>query len=174
MKHCKKVLSWRLIVPLAVALFAAAIPRDAHAIVRGTGVVGVEHIRGTNGNGTMFQYRLEGAFSVAPWVQLGAYAQGLSPIGGEGKTGWGGGAMLALRPALPLTGDWDPMGFATIGYQRAPAGTALYNAFTVELGGGLVYHASSLIDLEARGGYVGLLNSSLHGITVSLGLSLNI
>jgi hypothetical protein len=173
MKHSTKVFSWRLLVPIAAALGAMAVPRDAHAILRAGGLIGIEHIRGSNGNGTMFQYRLEGAFSVAPWVQLGAYAQGLSPIG-DGRTGWGGGAMLALRPALPLTGSWDPMGFATIGYQRAPAGSGLHNAFTVELGGGIVYHANSLIDLELRGGYVGLLGASLNGFTGSLGLSLNI
>jgi hypothetical protein len=163
---------FRLLVPAAAALCAAMAPRDAHAIVRAGGLVGVEHIRGSNGNGTMFQYRLEGAFTVAPWVQLGGYFQGLTPFE-ENRTGWGGGAMVALRPSLPVT-SVDPMGYATIGYQRAPAGTALHNAFTVELGGGLVYHASSLVDLELRAGYVGLLNSSLHGFTGNVGLSLNI
>ena len=48
------------------------------------------------------------------------------------------------------------------------------NSFTAELGGGLVYHANSLIDLELRVGYVGLLNSSLHGFTGNVGLSLNL
>lgn len=171
MKQRSKVFSWSFVVPLAAALGALAVPRDAHAIVRVGGLLGVEHVRGAN-NATMFQYRAEGAVSIFPWVQIGGYFQGLSPFEG-GKTGWGGGAMLALRPALPVT-PIDPMGYATIGYQRAPDGTSLTNSFTAELGGGLVYHANSLIDLELRAGYVGLLNSSLHGFTGNVGLSLNL
>jgi hypothetical protein len=156
---------------VAAALIALGAPRDAHAIVRVGGVLGVEHIRGNSG-ATMFQYRLEGAFSIFPWVQLGGYAQGLSPLGG-GKTGWGGGAMLTLRPALPVT-RIDPMGFATLGFQRAPDGTALVNSFTVEVGGGLVYHTRVHLDLELRAGYVGILNAGLHGFTGGVGLSLNL
>ena len=172
MKQRNKVFSWSFVVPLAAALGALAAPRDAHAIIRGTGLLGVEHIRGSGGNGTMFQYRLEGAVSLAPWFQVGGYFQGLTPFE-QGKTGWGGGLMAALRPELPIT-PFDPMGYATIGYQRAPEGSSLTNAFTVELGGGLVYHAKSWLDFELRAGYVGLLNSGLHGFTGNVGLSLNL
>ncbi|MFO0603210.1 MAG: hypothetical protein U0324_08550 [Polyangiales bacterium] len=171
MKQRSKVFTWSFVVSLAAALGALAVPRDAHAIFRAGAHVGVEHVRGSNGNGTMLQYRFEGAFSLVPWVQLGAYAQGLTPF--EGQTGWGGGALITLRPLLPRT-RWDPMGFATVGYQRAPAGSSLHNAFTVELGGGLVRHVNSILDLEFRAGYVGLLNSSLHGFTGNVGLSLNL
>jgi hypothetical protein len=171
MEPYSKVFSKSIATALIVLLGVFEIPREACAIVRAGGFLGVEHIRGVN-NATMFQYRLEGALSVLPWVQVGGYLQGLSPFEG-GKTGWGGGAMIALRPSLPIT-SLDPMGYASLGYQRAPDGTALTNAFTVELGGGIVYHASRLIDLELRAGYVGLLNSSLHGFTGGVGLSLNL
>lgn len=158
-------------LPLVSALAVLAAPSDAHAWFRGGGYIGVEHLRGQGGSVTLLQYRAEGSFALVPWFHLGLYAQGLSPLG-DGKTGWGGGLLAAFRPALPGT-SIDPMGYASLGFQRVPGGAGFVSSFTLELGGGAVWHVMPFFDLEARAGYVGL-TGNLDGFSVAIGAALHL
>ena len=107
-----------------------------------------------------------GTVSLIPWLHAGVYGQGLFDFDG-GPSGYGVGGMLALRPALPLT-PVDPMGFATLGYQRLGDGRS---GFTYELGAGLAYHANDFIDLEARASWVHITGADIGGFTGSVGLA---
>lgn len=152
---------------LAAPLLAAAMlcPSTSHAIVRLQGVAGVQHMFGNQGL-TAGLLRAEGTVSLIPWLHLGAYGQGLFDFDG-GRSGYGGGGMLALRPALPLT-PIDPMGFATLGYQRLGDGRS---GFTYELGAGLVYHANDFVDFEARASWVHITGADVGGFTGGVGLA---
>lgn len=151
---------------LAAAAFALR-PDDAHAIVRLQGTAGVLHLGGRNG-GTHGLFRLEGTFTALPWMHVGLWAQGL-PAFDDSRTGGGGGAMVAFRPALPSL-RIDPMGYASLGWLRAGAGNG---GLVGELGAGLVYHANAVIDFELRAGAVQVVGSSAAtGLSVGVGLAL--
>lgn len=163
----------RLAVPLFALLAAALAPREALAQFRLSGLAGVEHIGGNGVSSTMVQYRAEATVAFIPWFHGGAYVQGLSAFSGNAGTGYGIGGLATFRPSLPGT-SIDPMGYASIGYQRAPAGAVFASNATVELGGGLAWHVLPIVDLELRGGYVGLLGSDgMNGFSVAAGLSLH-
>lgn len=171
--HATPRLASSLTLAAALAFGAALLgPRDAHAQVRASAHLGLERISGGGRSSAMFVGRVEGTVSLIPWLHLGLYAQGLNG-GGEGKTGWGGGLLAALRPGIPGT-TIDPMGYASVGYQRAPTGAVFNSGPVFEVGGGLSWHILPLIDLEARAGYVGLVgDSTMHGFSAVLGLSLH-
>lgn len=159
-----------LLAPLMV-FFAA--PREANAQLRASAYLGAERISGGGQSSTTFMARAEGTVSFLPWFAAGAYAESLSPFD-EGKTGWGVGAVATLRPMLPGT-PIDPMGYASIGYQRAPAGSVFNGGALFELGAGLSWHVATVLDLELRGGYVGLFgDDKMHGFSGALGLSLHL
>ncbi len=163
----------KLLAAAALAVLATLhSPREAEAQVRVSAHLGLERIAGGGRTSTMFVGRAEGTVSLIPWLHLGLYAQGLNG-GGEGKTGWGGGLLAALRPGIPGT-TIDPMGYASVGYQRAPTGAVFNSGPVFEVGGGLSWHILPLVDLEARAGYVGLVgDSTMHGFSAVLGLALH-
>lgn len=154
------------------ALGLLAAPAAADAQVRASVFGGALHLPRDGAPSTRFVARAEATFSLIPWLHLGAYGQALPGSANEG-TGYGLGGLLAFRPLLPLT-PIDPMAYASIGYQRAPSGAALSEGAMFELGGGLVWHAASILDVELRGGYVGFVpREAEHGFTVAAGLSLH-
>ena len=66
------------------------------------------------------------------------------------------------------------MGFATVGYQRAPAGLARSTTPSPSNSAAAWSATSTPSSTWVPPGYVGLLNSSLHGFTGNVGLSLNL
>lgn len=160
------------LAPVIVALAVAAAPRDAHAQFRASAYAGYQRIAGGGNASGTFLARAEATVGFIPWLQAGLYGESLSPFS-EGKTGWGLGAVATLRPMLPGT-SIDPMGYASIGYQRAPVGSVFAGGPLFEVGAGLSWHVIPLLDVELRGGYVGLFdNQSLHGFSAAVGLSLH-
>lgn len=161
-----------LIAPLMLALAVAAAPRDAHAQFRASGYLGYQRITGGGNASGTFVARAEATVGFIPWLQAGLYGESLSPFS-EGKTGWGLGAVATLRPMLPGT-SIDPMGYASIGYQRAPVGSVFAGGPLFEVGAGLSWHVIPVLDIELRGGYVGLFDDNgLHGFSASAGVSLH-
>ena len=69
--------------------------------------------------------------------------------------------------------SWEA--FGSLGYQRAPSGTVFNDGMFFEVGGGVAWRAAPVLDLELRGGFVGLVggNRDLTGFTVGLGISLH-
>lgn len=170
-KH-SKVRCLGAIAPLMVLVGALLAPREASAQFRASAYGGVERIAGNGQSSVSFMARAEGTVGFIPWLQAGAYVETLSGFDG-GKTGWGAGALATLRPGLPGT-SIDPMGYASAGYQRAPAGSIFSSGFLFELGAGLSWHAMPVLDVELRGGYVGLFgDDKMHGFSAGLGLSLH-
>ncbi len=172
MKHKAPAFVTRCLAPLAIVVGVALAPREARAQFRLGAYGGVERISGGGSASTMFMARAEGAVGLLPWFQVGAYGETLSG-GDQGKTGWGAGAIATLRPSLPGF-SIDPMGYASAGYQRAPAGAPFNAGFLFEVGGGLSWHVIPVLDLELRGGYVGLFgDDGMNGFNVFAGLSLH-
>lgn len=157
---------------LAAALAVMLPAREAQAQVRLSALGGVEHIGGNGQSTTMVMVRGEATLSLIPWLHGGVFVHSLSPTD-PGKTGYGLGAIVALRPALPGT-SVDPMGYASIGYQRAPVGAEFATGALVEVGAGLAFHLIPILDLDLRAGYAGILGSEgMNGFSVLAGLSLH-
>jgi len=152
-----------------VALATAAVPSTAEAQVRATGLVGVDWY---NRAPTALSLRVEGTFSLIPWIHLGAYGAALSALD-DSTTGYSVGGLVALRPGIPGT-SVDPMGFASIGYQRTP-GDVWDSGAVLQLGGGLVIHTLPFLDLELRAAYVQMVasNDDSSGFTAAAGISIH-
>lgn len=167
--------SFRVLV--GVAAFAAALAvtlpaREAQAQFRLSALGGVERISGNGQSSTMVMVRAEATASLIPWLHGGLFVHSLSPTE-AGKTGYGLGGIVALRPSLPGT-SVDPMGYASLGYQRAPVGSEFATGALLEVGAGLAFHLMPILDLDLRGGYAGILGSEgMNGFSVMGGLSLH-
>jgi hypothetical protein len=162
-----------LMAPLLTAITLVAAPSRAQAEIRVTGILGVQGISGNNLRSTTFVARAEGTLSLAPWFRGGAYVQSLA--GGDGgRAGFGAGALFAIRPSFPLL-PFDPYGYASLGFQRAPTGAVYSSGFSTELGFGITIRLSRLFDMEIRGGYVGLFSGEpLNGYSAGLGLAIKL
>lgn len=153
----------------AAVLMGLMVPATAGAQVRGTALVGVDWMNRTP---TALSLRAEGTFSLIPWVHLGAYGAALSSLDNS-TTGYSVGGLVALRPGIPGT-SVDPMGFASLGYQRTP-GDVWQSGAVLQVGGGLVVHTLPFLDLELRAAYVQMVgsNDNPSGFTAAAGLSLH-
>jgi hypothetical protein len=151
------------------ALMALAVPTTAAAQVRGSAFVGVDYM---NRAPTSLSLRAEGTVSLVPWFHIGAYGAALNSLD-QSTSGYSVGGLLAFRPGIPGT-SVDPMGFASVGYQRTP-GDAWDSGAVLQLGGGLVFHTLPFLDLELRAAYVQMLasNDDATGFTGAIGLSLH-
>lgn len=156
------------------ALATVSAPREAHAQFRANAAIGVEQLRRDGSDVTMLQLRAEASLRTAAWLDVGAYVQHLERLDRAGSgAGWGLGAMVTLRPAPQSV--WGPVAFGSLGYQRAPEGAIYHDGFFAELGGGIAYRPAPIVDLELRGGFVGLLGGQrdLTGFTAGVALSLH-
>lgn len=172
MKHSTYARWFGVTAPALALLGVMAAPREAGAQVRASAYLGAERIAGGGQSSATFVARAEATMSFIPWFQAGIYGQTLSPFE-DASTGWGLGAIATLRPGLPGT-TIDPMGYASIGYQRAPTGVVFNSGPLFELGGGLSWHLIPVLDLELRAGYVGLFgDDKMHGFSGAIGLSLH-
>lgn len=157
------------------ALAALALPAVSHAQFRATAHVGVEHLARGGADTTMLQMRAEASVRGADMVDLGGYAQRLQRLdaGGE-QSGWGLGVLATFRPRPQDTVGL--LAYGSLGYQRAPEGDNVYRSgLFFELGGGLAWRPAEIIDLELRGGFVGLVGGErdLTGFTAGLAVSLH-
>lgn len=152
-----------------VALATAAVPSTAEAQVRVAGLVGVDWY---NRAPAALSLRAEGTVSLIPWFHIGAYGSALSSLDSS-TTGYSVGGVLALRPGIPGT-SVDPMGFASLGYQRTP-GDLWDSGAVLQLGGGLVIHTLPFLDVELRAAYVQMVasNDDSSGFTAAAGISLH-
>lgn len=153
----------------AAALMGLAVPATAGAQVRATGLVGVDTLSRAP---TALSLRAEGTVSLIPWFHVGAYGAALNSLD-QSTSGYSVGGLLAFRPGIPGTGV-DPMGFASLGYQRTP-GDVWDSGAVLQLGGGLVFRALPFLDVELRAAYVQMLASDTDptGFTGAIGLSLH-
>ena len=153
----------------AAVLMGLAVPATAGAQVRATGLVGVDWLSRTQ---TALSLRGEGTVSLIPWFHIGVYGTALTNLD-QSSTGYSVGGLLAVRPGIPGT-SVDPMGFASVGYQRTP-GNVWDSGAVLQLGGGLVFHAAPFLDFELRAAYVQMLasNSDSSGVTAAVGISLH-
>jgi hypothetical protein len=152
-----------------VVCLSLAVPSTAAAQVRGSGFVGVDSM---NHAPTSLSLRAEGTVSLIPWFHIGAYGAALNSFN-QSTSGYSVGGLIAFRPSIPGT-SVDPMGFASLGYQRTP-GDAWDSGAVLQLGGGLVFHTAAFLDIELRAAYVQMLasNDDATGITGAVGLSLH-
>ncbi len=155
------------------ALASLAAPSEAHAQFRATVHLGVEHLASQGNGTTMLQMRGEAMVSTKPWLDVGLYGQRLEAFDARSEGGWGVGGLVTLRP-MTMT-SFAPLAFGSLGYQRAPSGAVFNDGMFFEVGGGVAWRAASVLDLELRGGFVGLVggNRDLTGFTVGLGISLH-
>ncbi len=164
---------------LAAAAFTAALaatlaaPRDAHAQVRATAHVGVEHLRADGAGDTLVQLRAEASYAPVSWFDLGLYMQRLEGLGQGARDGFGAGALAVMRP-LP-SASFGPLAYASLGYQRAPQGAVFHDGAFFELGGGFAWRPLPVLDLELRGGFVGLAGGErdLSGFTAGVAVSVH-
>lgn len=157
------------------ALAALALPAVSHAQFRATAHLGVEHLARGGADTTMLQMRAEASVRGADMVDLGGYAQRLQRFDAQGEqSGWGLGVLATFRPRPQDT--VGVLAFGSLGYQRAPEGDGVYrDGLFFEIGGGLAWRATSILDLELRGGFVGLVGGErdLTGFTAGLAVSLH-
>lgn len=159
---------------ILASLVTLAAPSAAHAQFRANAQLGVEHLRRDGSGATMFQARAEMSFRTAAWMDVGGYVQHLERLDAPtADSGWGLGVIATLRP-MPEAA-LGPLAFGSIGYQRAPEATLYRDGLFVEVGGGIAWRPAPVVDLELRGGFVGLLGgqSDLTGFTAGIGLSLH-
>jgi len=163
-----------LLAPL-FALAALALPAVSHAQFRATAHLGVEHLSCDGADTTMLQMRAEASVRTADLVDIGGYAQRLQRFDAQGEqSGWGLGVLATFRPKPEQT--VGVLAYGSLGYQRAPEGNGVYRGgLFFELGGGLAWRPTSILDLELRGGFVGLVGGErdLTGFTAGLALSLH-
>ena len=111
----------------------------------------------------------------ATGLDLGGYAQRLDSLDARvHQAGYGLGVMAAFRPMPQATVGL--LAFGSLGYQRAPENDNVYrDGLFFELGGGIAYRPASVLDLELRGGFVGLVGGErdLTGFTAGLAISLH-
>lgn len=156
------------------ALAALAAPTEAHAQFRASAQLGIEHLSRDGGSTTMFQSRAEFALRVAPSFEVGAYAQHLYNTDRQSQeNGWGLGAIATLRPMSDAS--WGPLAFGSLGYQRAPDASVFRDGLFFELGGGLAWRPVSVLDVELRGSFVGLVGGEreLTGFNAGIALSVH-
>ena len=157
------------------ALAALSLPAVAHAKFRANVNLGVEHLARDGAATTMLQMRAEATVRTADALDIGGYAQRLERLDArERDGGYGFGVIAALRPRPRDTVGL--LAFGSLGYQRAPEGDNVYrDGLFFELGGGLAYRPASIVDLELRGGFVGLVGGErdLTGFTAGLAISLH-
>ncbi len=154
---------------LSLAAFAA--PAVGHAQVRATAHLGVERLVRGDDSSALMQLRAEVTVSRSSWFDVGGSAQHLQGFGVQGmQTGWGAGVLAMMRP-LPAAA-LGPLVYGSLGYQRAPDGVVFRDGAFVELGAGLAWRPAPVLDLEARGGFVGLLGgqSAVTGFTAGVAL----
>lgn len=153
----------------AAVLLGLTVPATAGAQVRATGLVGVDWM---NRAPTALSLRAEGTMSLIPWFHVGVYGTALSSLN-QSTTGYSVGGLVAFRPGIPGT-SVDPMGFASLGYQRTP-GDVWDSGAVLQLGGGLVFHTLPFLDIELRAAYVQMLasNDDNTGFTGAVGISLH-
>lgn len=156
-----------------LALAVLATPTEAHAQFRATVHLGVEHLAAQGNGTTVLQMRGEALVSAKPWLDVGLYGQRLEAFDARSEGGWGVGALVTLRPTT-LT-SFAPIAFGSLGYQRAPSGAVFNDGMFFEVGGGVAWRAAPVLDLELRGGFVGLVGGDrdLTGFTAGLGISLH-
>lgn len=162
-----------LLAPL-IALGLLAAPSVAHAQFRAGAQVGIEHLARDGSSSTMVQTRAEFGVRVARSLDLGGYAQYLLNTDMQGpRNGWGVGAVVTLRPMEDSM--WAPLAYGSVGYQRAPDGAVFRDGVFFELGGGLSWRPLPVLDIEARGGFVGLAGGEreLTGFNAALAVSLH-
>ncbi len=170
------------LVAAAAALVVSGVmaPREAAAQVRVNGLAGMQHL-GVNGpqttGGTTGTLRVEGALSLFPWIEAGAYGEVLSDFSG-GSSGTDFGGIVAVRPHIP-TSSVDPLVFASVGYLKYPIGnSALTGGWEGQLGAGLTFHVNPWVDVEGRVALVEMLSQDssvldTHGFAASAGISLH-
>lgn len=167
-------LSAALLAPV-FSLAALALPAVSHAQFRASAGVGVEHLTRDGADTTMLQLRAEASMRAVSGLDLGGYAQRLDSLDARvHQAGYGLGVMAAFRPMPQAT--LGVLAFGSLGYQRAPENDNVYrDGLFFELGGGIAYRPASILDLELRGGFVGLVGGErdLTGFTAGLAISLH-